>query len=395
MNVFKLPVNDLEDNDSFGEIVAISGNGRRAIVGAPQALKGNGAVYIFNKINGEWKFEYKLESLKDIDLGGFGSTLSISEDSSIIVVGSHNLNKVYIFKFISSCWVLSDIIESDDDEKFGTLVHISKDGSDIFIKKEFITDSINCYNLVNSKWSMYLAFNVKNDKHPNFNITSIATSHEKEVLLIGGFTIDTSKSVPVRKGVVFLCHSNTIEHLSDDNYSAVSTPFFGENVTISADGKNIIISDIVTKDNAKGGSLHALKLTENGWVSNSYELKKELTSGAFGSSLAISPDGSILAVGACNTSFISNDMEVVESVIDSDSEKNPDLLSAGAVYIMKVVDNHWTTVKVLTAETPTTSSFFGYSLDFSNENDLLIGEIAGNNGDSTGYTGAAHIVKIT
>ncbi|MCR9293672.1 MAG: dockerin type I domain-containing protein [bacterium] len=93
--------------DLFGSSVAIDGD--TAVVGAPAAKAGVGAVYVFQRTNGNWTQQAELVGT---GTGGFGSAVELSEDT--ILVGSSTENALFVFEIASGKWTASQQLNLTD-----------------------------------------------------------------------------------------------------------------------------------------------------------------------------------------------------------------------------------------------------------------------------------------
>ena len=99
-----LPI-DLDSGDKFGSGVALSADGTTLAVGTRQdddgdtGITNRGAVYLFQKTNNVWAKTLKISDndggteLLNIDLSNndeFGNTVSLSADGTVLAVGAHN-----------------------------------------------------------------------------------------------------------------------------------------------------------------------------------------------------------------------------------------------------------------------------------------------------------------
>ncbi|NIB44767.1 hypothetical protein HBA55_34625 [Pseudomaricurvus alkylphenolicus] len=83
---FEMVPNDIANSDNFGSSVAISENGLIAVIGSPN--DGNdGSAYVFSKEGGFWTQVAKL--VPDTDAESFGAAAAISDDGSVIAVGDN------------------------------------------------------------------------------------------------------------------------------------------------------------------------------------------------------------------------------------------------------------------------------------------------------------------
>lgn len=75
----------------FGSAVAVSTNGRTAVIGARQdssELSSAGAVHVYRRVHGEWVPEAKLLPPEPIVEGFFGVSVAVSADGRLALVGS-------------------------------------------------------------------------------------------------------------------------------------------------------------------------------------------------------------------------------------------------------------------------------------------------------------------
>ena len=140
----KIQASDKQRNDYFGSSVSISGDGSYAIVGAPLADMTNefdsGAAYIFKRsTNSSWAEQAKIEASDKQGGSSFGYSVSISGDGSHAIAGARGEDTggsgsgaAYIFKRTNSTWAEQFKIKSSDiqsSDAFGTSVSISEDSS--------------------------------------------------------------------------------------------------------------------------------------------------------------------------------------------------------------------------------------------------------------------------
>lgn len=129
--------------DNAGRAVAISGDGSTTVVGAPYALMDTGVVYVYTRGAGGWASS-SAPAILSASAGGigdvFGTSVAVSQDGSVIVVGapSSNLSDggVYIFNRPAGGWApgttyhqTTAAIGTSAFEEFGQGVAVSPDSS--------------------------------------------------------------------------------------------------------------------------------------------------------------------------------------------------------------------------------------------------------------------------
>jgi hypothetical protein len=91
-------------NERFGEAVAISSSVDRAVIGAPQFASGAGRVYMFELVQGEWQVMDQQELLGRSTAAGLGSAVDMSEDGTVVAVGSPGNDGLHIYEWIQGQW---------------------------------------------------------------------------------------------------------------------------------------------------------------------------------------------------------------------------------------------------------------------------------------------------
>lgn len=112
----KLTANDATASDRFGMAVAISGS--TIVVGAPLGdgqVPNSGAAYVFEYDGSDWVQRAKLSATDAVDAHGFGMSVSIKEDSTLVAVGATLTHDVggglaYVYQKPTAGW--TDATES-------------------------------------------------------------------------------------------------------------------------------------------------------------------------------------------------------------------------------------------------------------------------------------------
>jgi len=132
------PIDDLGDDDKTGQRVSLSGDGNVLAVSAWN----NGAnVRIYERDNNLFT-ETKVLTNTDANFG-YGYSVSLSEDGSVIAIGSlyessdgnyNEAGKVYVYKKISGIWESVGEIDGESNyDRSGSSVAISDDGTTVAI----------------------------------------------------------------------------------------------------------------------------------------------------------------------------------------------------------------------------------------------------------------------
>jgi len=135
-----------ENGDQFGNSVAISGNGERAIVGSwTDNINGNadaGSAYIYaRQSDGSWSREAKLTSTDEAEFDRFSSDpssgVSINQDGTVALVGAltdGSGGTAYVFnRDDSDTWSQETALTVSGSSLLGISVSISADGQRVLV----------------------------------------------------------------------------------------------------------------------------------------------------------------------------------------------------------------------------------------------------------------------
>jgi FG-GAP repeat len=132
----------------FGSSVSISADGNTIVVGVPFADKGSnadqGSTYIYWKKGGQWIQQQEITSSDGAAYDRFGWTVSINSDGNTIVVGAPHSKvsgnseqgSAYVFVRNGRQWIQQQKLTVSDGsagDRFGSSVSISGDGNMIVI----------------------------------------------------------------------------------------------------------------------------------------------------------------------------------------------------------------------------------------------------------------------
>lgn len=120
-----------------GQSVSISDDGNTIVAGATayQTSSGVGGAYVFTNTNNGWAQAAKLSASDGTSHDAFGSSVSVSRNGGIIVVGApeaHNVaGAAYVFAATANSWPQTMILTSADTGLFGFSVAVNPDGNSI------------------------------------------------------------------------------------------------------------------------------------------------------------------------------------------------------------------------------------------------------------------------
>ncbi|WP_407333432.1 FG-GAP repeat protein [Enterovibrio sp. 27052020O] len=152
-----LKATDIDADDAFGVSVALSEDGNRLAVGAPNDDSNSvptddsglnvGAVYVFDYLGSAWSTPDFLKASNMSDSDQFGFNIALSSDGNTLAVGVPNEDSssattpddsasaagaTYVYRYSGGSWSAPDYIKASNIEagdEFGTWVSLNSDGT--------------------------------------------------------------------------------------------------------------------------------------------------------------------------------------------------------------------------------------------------------------------------
>jgi trimeric autotransporter adhesin len=328
----------------FGEMVSISSDGNTiAVLLATQSDFGSGLVYVYAKPASGWRTstETALLSLNGINESPcfqglnpiycstvFWSSIAISGDGSAIVlgysggrVGTIAPGAVYVFVRPATGWARSfspvKLTASDgaDFDLLGMAVSISSDGTTIAAAADQANHwqgAVYVFVKPAGGWTNATQTAKLTRSTGQFLGNSVAISGNGDTVVAGAegkgiVFVEPARFICILNGGCFLLQAwrNTTETAA----LSASGDSLGR-VAISADGNTIAGAGLNNLTSFTTGLAYVYAKPPSGWIS-SYESTKFMasdgtTGNLFGTSISLSADGSLVAVGAPGATIGSN-----------------------------------------------------------------------------------------
>ena len=362
--------------DNFGTAVQLNYDGDILAVGSPgedssspttpedDSATGSGAVYIYQRSDGDWTEQALLKASTIDDGDAFGASIALNRTGDTLVVGarfedsaaeginpdngqsndsSPDSGAIYVLTRENDLWQQQAYIKPDNTKRennFGEVLAISQDGHTIAVgvpqenSNAIGIDGDGSNNNSSKSGAVYIYFRSNDvwvqqsyikasDAQSNGEFgKSLSLNQTGDILAVGS---------PENKGAgktYVLSRQN--ETWTEDSIIAPETlsgpDSFGTAVSLTADGKTIAVSAPGDEDFFTGfrlnfddtelrrnsGTVYTFHLVDGQWTQQSQFKHKEIDSGdLFGTTLSLSYDGNILAVGApfesSNATGIGND----------------------------------------------------------------------------------------
>lgn len=231
------PQNDFQ----FGYRVACSQDGSVVVVGEPLHAGAPGSVYVF--YGGSWGTVTTLVASDGTNADGFGESVAVSDDGTVIVVGAYNQagagsarGKVYVYD--GSSWGTETQLTASDaagGDYFGHSVSISADGSVVVSgapnEDGSGTDRGKVYVYDGASWGTETMLTASDTSNSDFFGWSVSCSDDGATVTVGAYTATTSD-----RGKVYVYSGSswgteTMLTASDTS----SGDLFGYSVSVSGD----------------------------------------------------------------------------------------------------------------------------------------------------------------
>lgn len=293
----------IEQNINGGDLygrsgwdVSLSSEGNKVVIGSPNNTLNSGQVQVFESISGVW-IQIGQDINGDITTSErFGSGVSLSVNGNILASGTpynddngENTGQVRVYENISGMWtqVGQDISGGDELNIFGG-ASLSDDGNVLAIyKRENNSSQARVLENQNGSWvqigqDIPIDGNIKLSGNGNF-------------VLIG----ETNNNGNIGQLLIYENISGVWTQVGSAIDGDASIIRLGSFTSINYDG-NVVAATAIINDGA-GYGYRVVRVYENisgVWTQIGSEIDGEAEFDDHGSSLSLSSDGSILAIGA-------------------------------------------------------------------------------------------------
>jgi hypothetical protein len=339
-------------DDQFGSSVALSDDGNTLAVGAPGedgSASNSGAVYVFTRSGGSWSQQGSpIKATSPAANDRFGSAVALSNDGNTLAVGAPGRNvdegSVYIFLRTGTSWSEEDNLTASNagaNDQFGASVALSNDGNTLAVGAPFEDSSTTGIN----------------------NGTNEGASDSGAAYVFVRSGISWSEEAYIKPSITS----------AQDN--------FGTAVALSNDGNTLAVGAPGEDDTATdSGAAYVFVRSGTSWSQEAYlKASNPDAQDAFGHSLALSGDGSTLAVGAYR--------EASNATVIGGDESNNSAPDSGAVYVFLRSGTAWNQQAYVKASNTQADDQFGWALALSSDGNTLVVGARYEDSNATGVGG--------
>jgi len=293
-----------EYNGLAGYSVSLSDDGLTVALGAPYVNNDAGQVqvYFFKSGIGDW-IQLGGDLLGEYDNDKFGYSVALSGDGKTVAGGDDGDVRVFYYDELSSDWV-----QRGNGIDGGVYTKLSDDGKTVSVNS-FGDNAVKVYSFdeTDMEWNK-VGSDIADDGKSWFGMDA---SSAVDVVAVGDIGAEIVQVHAYDESSSTWLQLGTDIDGPDGTYFFGS--FFGRAVSLSGDGK--IVAAGASNDR---GSVTVLKYdgTLMDWVQIGDKIVDNNSDDSFGSSLSISSDGQILAIGAKYDDCFTGAVEVFKYVCD-------------------------------------------------------------------------------
>jgi len=363
-----LSASDKASNDYFGYSVALTATGDRLAVGAygrDSGVVDGGQVYIYTRVGCAWTQESTLASADRVAYDYFGFSVALTADGSRLVVGAYgrdvagivDAGQVYVYTRIGSTWTLESILSASDkaaSDYFGASVALTADGSRMAVGALYkdVAGIVNAgqvyiYTRVGSVWTQESTLTASDKAASDFFGASVALTADGSRMAVGTHSRDVSGVVDAGQVYIYtrIGSAWTLESMLSAADRATSD-YYGRSVALTATGDRLAVGaygrDVAGI--ADAGQVYVYTRSGSVWtLESTLSVADRATNDYYGSSVALTADGSRIAVGAYCRDVVG-------------------VVNAGQVYIYTRSGSTWTLESTLSASDRATNDYYGASV---------------------------------
>ena len=315
---------DGETGDYAGYSISLSGDGTIVAVSSPTYDSDKGTVRVYKWYNASWNMIGNEGDLDGETEDYAGHSITLSGDGTIVAIGSlgHDSNKgtARVYNWNGSNWIRlgnDEELEGESGNSAGTSISLSNDGTIVAIGSENYGNEkgiVRVYEWSGSNWIRLgsdneLVGSVQGEKEG----CSVALSSDGTIVAVGVYEYVGVNGISSGTARVYNWNgSNWIRLGNDEELEGERGNSAGTSIALSCDGTIVALGSPGYNGFGGAGTLRgtARVYKWNGFIwdmiGNEGELDGLANNDTAGNGVALSNDGTILAVGASSHSNSTN-----------------------------------------------------------------------------------------
>ena len=387
--------------EESGSAVAISGNGNRIAVGSPEysysVFFDVGRVKIFEIQNNEW-VQIGSEIVGETESEAAGNSITFSQDGNVVAIGmpfntnqnGTNSGRCKVYEFINGDWSQkgTDLIGDSPSDAMGYTVSISDDGNRLALGG-YLNNNTNgdnagqtkVFEFNNGDWTQ-IGQSIYGESEDDLSGQFIDLSGNGSRLAISATHNSGNDPNGNKVGHVRIFeldeNNNTWIQLGEDLNGEENLNQYGTSVSLSFDGNILAIGTPRFGDSGAMeifiGYAQVFEFADNNWNQLGQNIKGETRDDFFGNSVALTSDGTRIVIGAPL-----NDIS--------------GLTASGYVKVFDFMNEEWVQVgSTITADQ--NDSRLGFSVSISTDGNRFIAGGPRYSQDLLSYNGIAKVFEF-
>ena len=297
--------------DSQGASVSLSSDGTIVAIGAPNnggTASKAGHVRVYQNISGTWtQLGSDIDGEAADDQSGI--SVSLSGNGTIVAIGGWrndgngiDSGHVRVYEYTNNIWAQlgGDIDGEAENDYSGRSISLSSDGTIVAIGANGNDGNgngsghVRVYEYTNNTWAQ-LGSDIDGEAASDYSGTSVSLSSDGTIVAIGAqFAVVNSGKVAVYQYI-----SGTWTRLGSPIFGEAVNDEFGCSISLSSDGTIVAIGAYGNDGNGSyAGRVRVYEYTNNDWNQLGGDIDGEAAGDSSGSSVSLSGNGTIVAIGA-------------------------------------------------------------------------------------------------
>jgi hypothetical protein len=306
----KLAPAEADPGDTFGSGLALSADGRTALMAAPGHAGNDGAAWVFGRGAAGWQRVAVLQPSDEVGSGRVGVSVALSADGTTALLGApwDNLGAgaAWVFVRSGSSWMQQGpklVAGAGPQQLFGAAVALSGDGDTALIgahAEALAAGAAWVFSRSASTWTESQELSPRDEVGMARFGVSVALSDDGATALVGGYEDSGGAGaawVFARSGTAWTQQGSKLVPRDEAGAGA-----FGGATSLSTDGSTALVGG----EDDTGGVGAAWVFVRSGttWSQQGPKLtgQGEAGPGGFGRSAALSGDGATVVIGASGDS---------------------------------------------------------------------------------------------
>ena len=300
--------------ERFGGSIALNTNGTILAVGSKNKSTGtyttSGRVKVYQNSNDTWNQIGSNIDGGEADGDLFGSSVALSSDGTILAVGAPENDgngwrsgSVRVYQYSSNTWTQlgSDIDGESSIDSFGTSVALSSDGTILAASAIYnsgggsVRGSVRVYQYSSGSWTQ-IGSDIDGEANYDQSGFDIEMSSDGTILAISSLYNDggASNAGSVR---VYKYSNNSWTKLGSDIDGASADEYFGTSLALSSDGTVLAVgAPYYDKTIGNEGRVVVYQYSNSSWTQIGSNITGDNESDKFGFGVSLTSDGTTIAV---------------------------------------------------------------------------------------------------